>query len=219
MSVDTCLPPLRQQLDRLVSLGVHELAGLTASELADAAKGLADEPAGLLVLHPAAVPASVLAPLLERADKRGFVVRDLTDLDAFLPVEQVVVPDGPLYVVEDPDRGDAYLNRTPDEALPEVLAAGRTPLTVSEGISWLLQRPDVLEQGRCFMTVGSRIHRPDGRLDARTPAVWISGGTGHDGPERRGAPKVGWCWAGNRHTWLGIASAAGRRGVSSPART
>ncbi|MFD0272242.1 DUF5701 family protein [Streptomyces sp. NPDC127106] len=27
-------------------------------------------------------------------------------------------------------------------------------------------------------------------------------GTGRDGRERRNAPKVGWCWWGNRHTWL-----------------
>jgi hypothetical protein len=55
------------------------------------------------------------------------------------------------------------------------------------------------------MAIGSR--KPNGkRLDARTPAVWISGGTGRDGVESRGAPKVGWCWAGNRHTWLGFAS-------------
>jgi Family of unknown function (DUF5701) len=49
-----------------------------------------------------------------------------------------------------------------------------------------------------------------GSLDARTPAVWISNGTGRDGPANRDAPKVGWCWAGNRHTWLGFASASGR---------
>jgi hypothetical protein len=40
------------------------------------------------------------------------------------------------------------------------------------------------------------------------PAVWISNGTRRDGAARRNAPKVGWCWAGNRHTWLGFASAA-----------
>ncbi|MFM6850703.1 MAG: DUF5701 family protein [Terrabacter sp.] len=34
-----------------------------------------------------------------------------------------------------------------------------------------------------------------------------------DGRARRGAPEVGWCWAVNRHTWLGFASAAGRRAV------
>ncbi|MCT1997492.1 DUF5701 family protein [Brachybacterium muris] len=28
--------------------------------------------------------------------------------------------------------------------------------------------------------------------------------------ERKGAPKVGWCWANNRHTWLGFGSAASR---------
>ena len=44
----------------------------------------------------------------------------------------------------------------------------------------------------------------------RTPALWISNGTGRDGRERKGAPKLGWCWWGNRHTWLGIASCQGR---------
>ena len=71
--------------------------------------------------------------------------------------------------------------------------------------------PEVLERNRCFMTSGSRRagSRP-GRLDARVPALWISNGTGRDGRERRGAPKLGWCWAGNRHTWLGIASVGSR---------
>lgn len=69
----------------------------------------------------------------------------------------------------------------------------------------MLQDPDVLEPNHCFMTIGSR--RPKGRgLDARTPAIWISNGAGRDGKERRGAPKVGWCWHNNRHTWLGFAS-------------
>ena len=100
-------------------------------------------------------------------------------------------------------------NWSPNEALPAITERGRTPLTINEGISWLLQEPKVLEPNHCFMTIGSR--KPKGAgLDARTPAIWISGGTGHDGPARRGAPKVGWCWAGNRHTWLGFASARRR---------
>ena len=33
---------------------------------------------------------------------------------------------------------------------------------------------------------------------------------GFAGKENAGAPKVGWCWAGNRHTWLGFASARTR---------
>jgi hypothetical protein len=65
----------------------------------------------------------------------------------------------------------------------------------------------MLERGRCFMTVGSRLRKASGALDSRTPALWISNGTGRDGKANRGAPKVGWCWAGNRHTWLGFGSA------------
>lgn len=55
------------------------------------------------------------------------------------------------------------------------------------------------------MTIASR--RPTAKgLDVRTPALWISGGTGRDGSQRKGAPKVGWCRHNNRHTWLGFAS-------------
>jgi len=36
----------------------------------------------------------------------------------------------------------------------------------------------------------------------------LSNGTGRDGLENRNAPKAGWCWVGNRHTWLGFATAA-----------
>ena len=82
---------------------------------------------------------------------------------------------------------------------------------MGEGIHWLLQQPEVLQRGRCFMTIGSRLRKANGALDARTPALWISNGTGRGGRDNRNAPKVGWCWAGNRHTWLGFASASTRR--------
>lgn len=143
-------------------------------------------------------------------EKEGFVVVDMTDVDRFAPIEGIVVPPGPLSLVTDVDRGDDLASWSPDEALPELTARGRTPLLLHEGIHWALQAPDVLARNHCYMTVGSRLRKPDGRLDTRTPALWISNGTGRDGRERRGAPKVGWCWAGNRHTWLGFASAAGR---------
>ncbi|MCF6744364.1 hypothetical protein E9529_08765, partial [Blastococcus sp. KM273128] len=164
----------------------------------------------LLVVHPDRAPVSALAPLLELDGRRGFVVEDMTDVDAFGPAGGVDLPDGPVYAVRGLDRGDGMRNRSPDEALPALGAAGRTPLTLGEGVHWLLQCPGVLARNACFMTVGSRLRRPSGRLDARTPALWISNGTGRDGRARRGAPKVGWCWAGNRHTWLGFASAADR---------
>jgi hypothetical protein len=202
----TALPSLPEQAERLIELGVHDIAGLPAERL----RNVPVQPDSLLVIHPRLVPASALAPLLRVNGKPGFVVTDMADVDEFAPIGSVSVPNEPVYLVYDLDRGDAMANWSPDEALPAIAEAGRTPLTLTEGLHWLLQRPDVLQRNHCFMTIGSRRRKPGGSLDARTPAVWISNGTGRDGAANRNAPKVGWCWAGNRHTWLGFASAAAR---------
>ena len=209
-TVSLTLPSPADQAERLVALGLHERAGLSAAQLREAA-GAAGE--GLLVLAADLVPGSALVPHVRWRDRPAFVVVDMTDLDDFTPVADAVAP-APVYLLRDPDRGDEHRNCTPDETLPRIRAAGRTPLTVAEGLTWLLQCPDLLERNACTMTVGSRLRRANGSLDARTPALWISNGTGRDGRERRDSPKVGWCWAGNRHTWLGIASAAGRTPVT-----
>ena len=200
---------LIQQLDRLLEAGLTGVTGRTPAELATSVADLPDEPHGVLAVHPTLATARQLAPLLCRDGRPGFVVGDLTDLEQFVPIAGLARPDRPLYVIGEPDRGDDMRNWSPDEALPAILGRGRTPLTLNEGTSWLLQEPKVLERNHCFMTIGSRKPQGDG-LDARTPAIWISNGTGHDGSARRGAPKIGWCWAGNRHTWLGFASARHR---------
>lgn len=200
---------LTDQLERLLELGVPDAAGIGAAELTTYAEALPDEPGAVLAVHPALASARRLAPLLRLQDKPGFVVDDMTDLEEFVPIAGMAVPDAPLYLVHEPDRGDEMRNWSPNEALPAITDQGRTPLTINEGISWLLQEPKGLEPNRCFMTIGSRKPSRTG-LDARTPAIWVSGGTGRDGPARRGAPKIGWCWAGNRHTWLGFASARRR---------
>jgi hypothetical protein len=205
------LPPPAEQAERLVAVGLHERAGLPARDLRAAAAGHGDRGDGaLLVLPPDLVPPSALVPVVRWQGRPAFVVVDMTDLDDFAPVADAAPPPGPAYLLCGPDRGDEHRNVTPDEALPRIRAAGRTPLTLAEGLTWLLQCPGVLERNACTMTVGSRLRRANGSLDARTPALWISNGTGRDGRERRNSPKVGWCWAGNRHTWLGIASASGR---------
>ena len=193
------LPSLADQAERLVRLGVHDLAGIPADLLHEAA---ASAPATHSLLVTSA-PASALAPLLTLGDKPGFVVEDMTDVDDFAPTAHA--PAAP-YAASGLDRGDAFANRTPQESVPEIEAAGRSPLTLTEGLHWVLQDPDVLERNACFMTPGTRLRQVDGTYDARTPALWISNGTGRDGRERRNAPKLGWCWWGNRHTWLGIAS-------------
>lgn len=200
---------ITNQLNRLIEVGVAELAGLNPADLAAYAEDLPDEPSAVLAVHPALLAARQLATLLRHGDKPGFVVADMTDLEQFVPITDITVPNRPLYLVHDINRGDDMRNWSPNEALPAILQLGRTPLTISEGISWLLQEPKLLERNHCFMTIASR--KINGKhLDTRTPAIWISGGTGHDGTANKGAPKVGWCWAGNRHTWLGFASARRR---------
>jgi hypothetical protein len=111
------------QLERLVQLGVPALAGLATEEFRQLADGLPDRPDSFLAVHPSLVPASTLAPLLTRSGKPGFVVEDLTDLDRFVPLPTVEIPDRPLYLVADPDRGDDLRNWSPDEAMPELAAA------------------------------------------------------------------------------------------------
>ncbi len=203
----TELPTMPEQADRLVDLGVHLLAGITATELRDAAEDRSD---ALLVLHPTRASASALTPLLSRHGRGGFVVADMADVDRFSAIDEVSLPHSAIYALRDVERGDAMANWSPDEALPAILAAQRTPLTLTEGLFWLLQQPGALERNHCFMTIGSRLRKETGQLDTRTPALWISNGTGRDGSANRDAPKVGWCWAGNRHRWLGFASASAR---------
>jgi hypothetical protein len=154
---------VREQAERLIELGVDRMAGLPADRL----RNLPDSSDALLVVHPDLTPPSRLAPLLRVNDKPGFVVTDMVDVDEFTPIPSVKLPDAPLYLLRDLDRGDAMANWSPDEALPAIIEAGRTPLTLSEGVHWLLQRPDVLARGRCFMTIGSRRRTP--------PVRWTPG--------------------------------------------
>jgi hypothetical protein len=135
--------------------------------------------------------------------KPGFVSADLADWDRFLPIPSIDRPAG-AYRLLGVERGEEYRNWSPDEALPAIEERGRTPLTVAEGITLVTRHPDLLAPNKCFMLLGSRCG------DRRVPALWISGGTGKDGRARKGAAKLGWCWAGNRHTWLGHASALSR---------
>ena len=201
---------LVDQVAALVAAGVPEAAGISPAELAAHAAALPEVSGAVLAVHPSLAAPGRLAGLLRHGGRPGFVVADMTDVDDFAPINGLAIPDLPLYLVLGPTRGDELRNASPVEALAAIRGAGRTPLTLNEGISWLLQDPTVLQPGACFMTIGSRKHTGAAQVDGRCPAIWISRGTGRDGPTRRNAPKVGWCWAGNRHTWLGHASAASR---------
>src|SRR4051794_6772712 len=147
------LPPLTAQAERLIELGVHELAAVPATELRAAAAS--EAPGPLLVIHPDRAPASVLAPLVRHRDKPGFVVVDMADVDDFQPVAPESIPAAPVYLADDVARGDEFANWSPDEAGPALAAADRSPLLLTEGLYWLLQQPESLERNHCFMTIGS----------------------------------------------------------------
>jgi hypothetical protein len=151
----------------------------------------------LLVIAKERVTASRSMPLTELRGGSGFVTDTFDDVDRFMPIESVVIPGGDAYVLFDLDRGADYLNVRPNDALISMIGAGRTPLTVEEGIAFITQFPDSLEKNHCFSLLASR------GSDKRVPALWIS----------KAMPKLGWCWAGNPHTWLGAAHAAGRAGL------
>jgi hypothetical protein len=205
---------LDRQVDTLIDLGYPALAGLTPSELTDRVEPLRavaatlpdlpehDEPGHaslVLVVTRTLVDPELTVPLLRLAPQGtapGILDRNHGEsgLAPYRPIEQVTLPQAHAYLLLDVDRGEEFLGVRPQEALPVVLGRGRTPLTIEEGIAVVTHAPQLLEKNRCFMLSGSR------RGDRRVPAMWISAR----------APKLGWCWDGNPHDWLGVASAGSR---------
>jgi Family of unknown function (DUF5701) len=47
----------------------------------------------------------------------------MSDTDEFAPISSIKLPNAPLYVIRDLDRGDAMANWSPDEALPAIADA------------------------------------------------------------------------------------------------
>lgn len=196
------------QVQRLVALGYPKRLGMTVEAFEAALRPLqAHAPAewtdvdiggGLveaaLVVNVPRLPVRVTLPLVER-NGHGAVERLYPKKpEDFLPIPTVPMPAGEAYLLLGVDRGNATLNAVPADAARALARAGRSPLTVEEGVSVLLQWPDFLQPNRCFMMLGSRCG------DRRVPALWLSGKQ----------PKLGWCWEGNPHTWLGFASCASR---------
>jgi hypothetical protein len=123
----------------------------------------------------------------------GFTTMADDDLARFRPLPELGVPASP-YLLLDVDPGADTLDLPPVEALPRIAGAGRSPLTLAEGLAVLVSDPGVLRSRNCFSLLGSRAG------DKRVPALWVSA--------RR--PRLGWCYQGAPHTWLGSASCAGR---------
>lgn len=176
--------------DRLMS-SVERLRGL----LPDVTASEPDEEnlPFVVVVRSTLVPTVAAVERIEVRGKAGWT--DMADeLDGYRPIDGVEVPDADAYLLVDVSTGPETLNVTPADALPRIRSAGRTPLTIDEGVALLTQHPDVLTTRNAFQALASRAD------NKRIPSLWVS----------KGAPRLGWCWQGNPHSWLGAASAAQR---------
>jgi hypothetical protein len=183
-----------EQVDALAGCGLTEDASVLRAAL-EVARQPEPPPRSVLVASRDLVPVAAAAARIERRG-RPVVLGQLEpeDLDGFRPIGAVELPGAAAYVAVDVDLGAGSRNVRPEDALRAILEAGRSPLTLDEGIALMLQQPEVIARNWGFSMAGSR------RGDQRVPALWIS----------EGRPKLGWCWDRNPHTWLGTASCARR---------
>lgn len=198
-STDEQLVELRRQTNVLVDKGYPALAGLTEDAFRACVIPLeaqVPDEAFLLVVTAALVPPYRLIERAELNGKHGFTTMDADDVARFRPTPDLALPVSPVYLITGVETGEETLGVRPDDALPHILAAGRTPLTLEEGLAVVTQHPEWLRERNCFEMLGSRAG------DKRVTGIWVS----------KSAPRLGWCWGGNPHTWLGMASAVRRLG-------
>jgi Family of unknown function (DUF5701) len=192
---------LDRQLDVLVDAGVPAAAGVSAAELRRRVQSLHDvveqvEERPFVLVLPDLVPGEVAVGLTRLRGKTGFTTMEPDDLARFRPTADVDLPGAQAYLSVEPDTGRTWLDVPPEQVLPSLLESGRTPLTLDEGLALLLQDGEVLRRDTCFSMLAARCG------DRRVPALWVS----------KGRPRLGWCWDGAPHTWLGSGSAAYRLG-------
>ena len=203
---------LDHQLDSSVAAGLPSLAGHDESSFrqlfeplratASALPQEADPDAGLLP-YVAVVTDALIAPAarvpgmrLPGSEREGILDRNHGEagLEPYRALPHLGVPDAAVYLLVNVDRGDEFRDVAPRDAAPVIAQRDRTPLTIAEGLSIMAAHPAFLKKNHCFMLAGSS------RGDKRVPAIWIS----------QRSPKLGWCFQGVPHTWLGVASAASR---------
>jgi hypothetical protein len=150
-----------------------------------------------IVLTASVVPTEyVMEHVVDGKGTYGVVDMKPAEPTDFSTIDSVEVPEFLAYLVADVDAGTVTLNVRPRDALPIIEAHGRTPLTIDEGVAVLTQVPDLLHSHNAYQLLASR------RGDKLIPSIWNS--------YRR--PRLGWCWEGNPHPWMGSASAATRIG-------
>ncbi|WP_337441771.1 DUF5701 family protein [Paenibacillus faecalis] len=200
-----------RQVDRLIQKGYPAMMDLSEEEFRNQLMPLKSKAKELersggtkegnipyvIVIRSERVDGEKAMQLVERKNQNGFSVMDAEDIQRFKPIEGIELPDGMAYMITDIDTGKETRNVTPNEAIKTIINDSRSPLTLEEGIAVVTHFPDLLMKNNGFSLLGSRCG------DRRVTALWISAGK----------PKLGWCWAGNPHTWLGSASCCSRVGM------
>ncbi|HYD35186.1 MAG TPA: DUF5701 family protein [Vitreimonas sp.] len=196
------------QLATLIDKKYHQAAGLTEQAFSDLITPLKaklsqneefviDIELGklsfVIVIKSELVPTETAMSVIEKDGKAGVTKLFPHQPTDFSTLETVPVPVENAYLLMNIDRGKENINLPPNQALKIITTAGRTPLTIDEGVAIVTHYPDFLKKNNCFSLLASR-HKGDQRV----PAIWING---------HKEPNLGWCWDGNPHTWLGSASA------------
>lgn len=186
---------LNEQIERLVALGFAEAANVTEAEFVRRARSLeksfdsaGDSP--ILVASSSFVPATKLIEAIDRQDGKPQTVIHAEEHADYRPIEGLQVPKSDFYLLVGFEREPSTRNVAPAAALESIEAAGRSPITLDEGLAVFAQWPECIWANDGFSLAGST------RGDRRVPAIWIS----------KKQPKLGWCFAGVPHTWLATAS-------------
>lgn len=202
---------LTQEFDRqsknLIEKNYLELANISASQFNDYLKPLHSLLANydlfdidfnegklpfVIVVSSVMIPAEKAMERVIKNGKQGLTKLTPHTSNDFSPLSSITIPQSPIYLIVNIDRGKDTINITPEKALTTILEQKRTPLTIDEGIAIITHFSEFLLKNNCFSLCGSR--HPG---DQRVPALWING---------QKHPNLGWCWDRNPHTWLGSAS-------------
>jgi hypothetical protein len=196
-----------RQLQTYLDAKYPTLAGLDEGDFLALVEPLRDKATTARATSPDRIPfAVVITSRLVSADQAlptvhwkattGWTECTADELAAYRPIAGVAVPDRAAYLITDVDTGKATLDVRAKDAVPIIEAEGRSPLTVDEGVSLLALWAGVLKERNAFFLPGAR------DSTKRVAALWVS----------KGHPRLGWCWEGNPHTWLGSASCGSRMG-------
>lgn len=200
-----------RQVANLVQLGYPALAGLSVPAFVAQTEALKRRLTELSIRRrPGNIPFVIVVkqelvalesamPLLNIRGEAGQVNMVPVGPKDFHPIAGLNIPEGSLYLLENIDTGRDTLSVRPEDALKMIRRDRRSPLTIDEGVSLVIQFPQILTDKQtynCIQMPGSR------RADQRIPSLWIS----------YGKPRLGWCWDRNKHTWLGSASCSRRFG-------